>query len=225
MPEGLRKNVVLFFKISTVLLLSGLFLFLVELSVSLFILNAYSQTVRNYVFNGFTVIFLRYIFFLSLFISGGVRISIPATGDKNDDDDKDRFLLEVCGQLTNETLLIEGESLNLRADGFEDDKHDNRLNSSRVVGHYRAEHRNITALTGTCKTYNCFGKFKPSEHQKTLGSQVHCSIIMALSCYSYRSNVKHDILPGPNWKFVLVLYLISRSFIVCLTKNKISQPA
>lgn len=72
--------------------------------------------------------------------------------------------MEVCGQLTNETLLIEGESLNLRADGFEDDKRDNRLNSSRVVGHYKAEHRNITALTGKCKTYNCFGKFKPNEH-------------------------------------------------------------
>lgn len=86
-------------------------------------------------------------------ISGGVRIYIPGTAPKDDSDYHDydyneRFLLEICGQLTNETLLIEGMGVNLRADGFRDYKYGPKLNST-VEGHYKAEQRNITGITGT----------------------------------------------------------------------------
>ncbi|XP_068712588.1 uncharacterized protein [Montipora foliosa] len=87
------------------------------------------------------------------YCSGGVRISVPVTAGKGDADyhdydDKERFLLEVCGQLTNETMLIEAETMNIRADGFKDYRYDPQLNNSRVLGHYKAEHRNITTITG-----------------------------------------------------------------------------
>ena len=92
--------------------------------------------------------------FLCLYLSGGVRISVPVTADKGDADyhdydDKERFLLEVCGQLTNETMLIEAETMNIRSDGFKDYRYDPQLKNSRVLGHYKAEHRNITTITGT----------------------------------------------------------------------------
>ena len=99
------------------------------------------------------------LFFLihSLYISGGVRISTLGTGHKDDAgyhdyDDNERFLLEVCGQLTNETLLIEGMGVNLRADGFRDYKYGPKDDNSTVVGHYKAEQKNITDITGTRKT-------------------------------------------------------------------------
>ena len=104
--------------------------------------------------------FFSFFFFLilSLNISGGVRISIPGTAGKDDADYHDydndeRFLLDVCGQLTNETLLIEGKGVNLRADGFRDYQYGPKVNNSTVVGYYKAEQRNITDITGTCKTY------------------------------------------------------------------------
>ena len=89
-------------------------------------------------------------------ISGGVSIYIPGTAAKNDADYHDydgleRFLLELCGQLTNETLLIEGIGVNLRADGFRDYKYGPKLNNSTVMGHYNAEQRNVTDITGTRK--------------------------------------------------------------------------
>ena len=88
-------------------------------------------------------------------ISGGVSIYIPGTAakdgaDYHDYDDNGRFLLELCGQLTNETLLIEGMGVNLRADRFRDYKYGPKLNST-VSGHYKAEQRNVTDITGTRK--------------------------------------------------------------------------
>ncbi|KAL9953601.1 hypothetical protein ACROYT_G041044 [Oculina patagonica] len=77
---------------------------------------------------------------------GGVRISAPSNEDKNDK--YGRFLLDVCGQITNETLLIEGGIVNLHTDGFEQHKYDSRLNHSRILAHYRSEPGNITTIIG-----------------------------------------------------------------------------
>ena len=95
---------------------------------------------------------------------GRVRISIPGTADKDDagyqdDDDKELFLLEICGHLTNKTLLIEGMGVNLRAYGFGDKRHSYKLDNSTVVGHYRAEQRNITDITGIPKPYTVLANF------------------------------------------------------------------
>lgn len=90
--------------------------------------------------------------------SGGVRIYIPRTAPKDDadyhdHDDNEQFLLEICGHLTNKTLLIYGMGVNLRADGFRDYRHGHKLDNSTVVGHYKAEQRNITDITGTPSPY------------------------------------------------------------------------
>ncbi len=90
-------------------------------------------------------------FCFPFFISGGVSISTPAI----DDDDKGgRFHFDVCGQLTNETLLIEGGILNIHANGFEDHKYDPRRNHSRILANYRAESENITTIIGKTQHYS-----------------------------------------------------------------------
>ena len=99
-------------------------------------------------------------------ISGGVSIYILGTAAKDDADYHDydgleRFLLELCGQLTNETLLIEGIGVNLRADGFRDYKYGPKLNNSTVMGHYNAEQRNVTDITGTRKPLPVLANFHP----------------------------------------------------------------
>ena len=81
---------------------------------------------------------------------------MPGTAGNDSDnyydyEDDERFLLSVCGQLTNETLLIEGTGVNLRADGFRDYKYGPKPNNATVMGHYIAEQRNITDITGTRK--------------------------------------------------------------------------
>ena len=91
---------------------------------------------------------------LLLYISGGVRISIPGTAGSDDDGYDDYYyneplLLELCGKFTNEALLIEGMGVNVRADGFRDYKYGSQLNETRVVGHYKAEQKNISDITGT----------------------------------------------------------------------------
>ena len=81
---------------------------------------------------------------------------MPGTAGNDSDnyydyEDDERFLLSVCGQLTNETLLIEGTGVNLLADGFRDYKYGPKPNNATVMGHYIAEQRNITDITGTRK--------------------------------------------------------------------------
>jgi len=105
-----------------------------------------------------------FLLFFSLYISEGVRISIPRTAGNDDGnyyyyENDERLLLRVCGQLTNETLLIEGTGVNLRADGFRDYRYDPKLNNATVVGHYKAEQRNITDITGTRKPYAYWPNF------------------------------------------------------------------
>ena len=110
---------------------------------------------------------------LSLYnISGGVRITIPDTAVYDDHGDyykNERFVWEFCGKLTNETLLIEAMSINVRADGFRDYKYGSQSNESRVVGHYKAEQRNITDITGTCKAYAVSSNFYPVSIRKHQG--------------------------------------------------------
>ena len=97
-------------------------------------------------------------------IREGVRISAKDDADYHDNDDNERFLLEICGHLTNRTLLIEGMGVYLRTGGLNDYRHGHELNNSTVVGHYKAEQRNITAITGTHKTLYCFSKFLPNKY-------------------------------------------------------------
>ena len=128
------------------------------------------------------ICFFFFSLVLSLYnISGGVRISISDTAgngdvDYGDYDNNERLLWEICGQLTKETLLIQAMSINVRADGFGDYQYVSQPKGSRVVGHYKAEQRNITDITGTCKTYAFSSKaFYPVSITKNQGPR--CSVI------------------------------------------------
>ena len=128
------------------------------------------------------ICFFFFSLVLSLYnISGGVRISISDTAgngevDYGDYDNNERLLWEMCGQSTKETLLIQAMSINVRADGFGDYQYVSQPKGSRVVGHYKAEQRNITDITGTCKTYAVSSKaFYPVSITKNQGPG--CSVI------------------------------------------------
>lgn len=102
-----------------------------------------------------------FFYLLPLYTRGGVSIFTPV-GDHKDRQD----LLEVCGQLTNKTLLIEGRVLNLYAYGFEQDKYepDRHNQSTRVLGHYRAESRNVATIIG--KTYKYSKAYEGNKKSK-----------------------------------------------------------
>ena len=74
--------------------------------------------------------------------------------------------MEFCGKFSNEALLIEGMGVNVRADGFRDYKYGSQLNETRVVGYYKAEQKNISDITGTCKTYTVLGNLYPVSIRK-----------------------------------------------------------
>lgn len=85
-------------------------------------------------------------FFLSLFIRWrSLGISTP---DKEDKDE--RFLLTVCGQIKNESLLIEAEMLILRVYGLEDYMENvySPDRYSRISAYYKYEPKNITTIIG-----------------------------------------------------------------------------
>ena len=81
------------------------------------------------------------------YFSGGVRI--PTAKEKKSQD-----LLEICGQITNQTFVIEGGDLNLTADGFDYFKYHPVLNRSRILAHYRLESENITTITGRTRCFH-----------------------------------------------------------------------
>ena len=101
-----------------------------------------------------------FFYLLQHYTRGGVSIS--PVGDHKDR----RDLLEVCGQITNKTLLIKEGILNLYAYGFDQDKYepDRHNQSARVLGHYRAESRNVTTIIG--KTYKFSKAYEVNKKSK-----------------------------------------------------------
>ena len=105
-----------------------------------------------------------YIYFIILLsIRRGVSISTPAANEKDRryvvggistpvpslDKKEKRHSLEICGLIINETLLIEGSSLDFTASGFEYHKYrDPHRNLSRILAHYRSETENLTTILG-----------------------------------------------------------------------------